>query len=281
MKRRRFGWTGVPVSVIGQGTWETESDRKSAIEALSVGLDLGMNHIDTAEMYGSGAAEEIVGEAIAGRRDEVFLASKVLPDNASFKGTVRACERSLRRLGTDHLDLYLLHWPSDEVPLEETVSAFEALVRDGKIRSWGLSNFDVGGLERALAIAGDRPVACDQVLYHLEERAIEHAVIPFCERHEIAVVAYSPFGSGKFPGPRSRGGRVLAEIAAAHGVTPYSVALAFLVRRRSVFAIPKSSNIQHVGENAAAASLALSEEELRLIDAAFPLRPPPRELPTL
>lgn len=276
-----FGPTKREVSLIGQGTWNLErADRATAIAALRRGLDVGAAHIDTAEMYGSGAVEELVAEAIAGRRDEVFLVSKVLPHNASRRGTVAACQRSLARLRTDRLDCYLLHWPGEH-PLEDTIGAFEQLQREGRILSWGLSNFDVADLERARKIAGEGRMACDQVLYHLEQRAIEHAVIPWCESHGVAVVAYSPFGSGRFPGPRTRGGRVLREIAAARGATPHQVALRFLVRQPPVFTIPKAANPQHAAENAKAAQVEPTADDLARIDAAFPLGPRPRELPTL
>src|SRR3954468_15823831 len=193
-----------------------------------------MTHIDTAEMYGD--AELVIAEAIAGRRDEVFLVSKVLPSNASRRGTITACERSLQRLKTDRLDCYLLHWRGS-YPLEDTVAAFEELVKAGKIKSWGVSNFDADDLDEMLDAAGEDRIACNQVLYHLKERAIEHAVIPWCEQHGVAVVAYSPFGSGHFPESK-----VLDEVAAAHGATPRQVALAFLTRKAPVFAIPKSAN---------------------------------------
>jgi len=279
--RRPFGWTGVAVPVIGQGTWNMErADRAEAVAAIRRGLDAGMTHVDTAEMYGSGRVEELVGEAIAGRRDDVCLVSKVLPQNASFSGVLRACEASLRRLGTDHLDVYLLHWPGRH-PLEQTIAGFERLVRDGKTRFYGVSNFDVEELERAVALAGADRIACDQVLYHLEERAIEHAVLPWCERHRIAVVAYSPFGSGRFPAARSAGGRVLAEIARARGATPRQVALAFLVRRAGVFAIPKAARLDHVLENAAAGELTLSAEEEARLERAFARGRPPRGVPML
>jgi diketogulonate reductase-like aldo/keto reductase len=281
MERHRFGPTRREVPVIGQGTWYSESDdRASAIEALRRGLDLGLTHIDTAEMYLSGGAEEMVAEAIDGRRDEVFLVSKVLPEHASRKGTLAACEGSLQRLNTDRLDCYLLHWRG-EYPLEDTIAAFDDLQREGKILSWGVSNFDVPDLEEVREIAGEGRVACNQVLYHLQERAIEHAVLPWCEEHGVAVVAYSPFGHGDFPGPRTPGGRVLHQIAAAHGATVRQVALAFLVRRPSLFAVPKASNPEHAAENAGAGDLRLTEVELAQIDAAFPLGPRPRELPTL
>jgi diketogulonate reductase-like aldo/keto reductase len=281
METRPFGSTGREVSVIGQGTWNMErDDRRTVIAALRRGLDLGQAHIDTAEMYGSGVVEEIVGEAIAGRRDEVFLVSKVLPENASRRGTIAACERSLERLGTDRLDCYLLHWRGRH-PLADTVAAFGELERSGKILSWGVSNFDVADIDELWETPGESLPACNQVLYHLRERAIEHAVLPCCEANGLAVVAYSPLGSGDFPGPRTRGGRVLREIAAAHRATPRQVALRFLVRRRFVFAIPKAARPEHAAENAGAADLRLSETDLHRIDEAFPLGPRPRSLPVL
>ncbi len=271
MQRRLFGPTGRQVAAIGMGTWYFEqADRRTAISALRRGLDLGMNHIDTAEMYGSGVAEELIGEAIAGRRDEVFVVSKVLPHNASRTGTRIACERSLARLRTDRLDCYLLHWRGPH-PLAETIAAFEELREEGKILSWGVSNFDVHDLDEVLAIAGEGRLACNQVLYHLLERTIESSVIPWCEQHSVAVVAYSPFGHSRFPGPHTAGGRLLTEIAAAHNATRRQVALAFLARRPSVFAIPKAANLDHVEENAGAGDLRLSDPELARIDAAFPL----------
>ncbi|MFB1479406.1 aldo/keto reductase [Corallococcus sp. RDP092CA] len=282
METRVFGNTGVAVPVIGQGTWQMEGDDpKSVVQALRAGLDLGLTHLDTAELYGQGRVEEaLVAKAIEGRRDEVFLVSKVMPSNATREGTVAACERSLRRLGTDRLDCYLLHWPGAH-PLEGTVAAFEALVKAGKIRSWGVSNFGVEDLEEVQALAGKGRIACNQVLYHLEERAIEHAVIPWCEAQGVAVVAYSPFGNGQFPSPTSAGGKVLASIAKAHGATPFQVALQFLVRRPSVFAIPKASDVAHVRDNAGAASLKLTKEELQRIDEAFPRGDDPGELPVI
>ena len=279
MEQRNFGTTGRRVAAIGQGTWYIDrGDRAEAVDTLRRGLDLGLTHVDTAEMYGD--AEGIVGEAIAGRRDEVFLVSKVLPGNASKPGTIAACERSLARLGTDRLDVYLLHWRG-EYPLEETFAAFEALREAGKILSWGVSNFDVPDLEEAREIAGEGRIACNQVLYHLRERAIEHAVIPWCEAHGVAVVAYSPFGHGDFPGPDTEGGRVLREIAAEHRATPRQVALRFLLRQPSLFAIPKASSPEHAAENAGAGDLWLTEAERSRIDAAFPHGPRPRQLPML
>jgi diketogulonate reductase-like aldo/keto reductase len=281
MERRPFGPAKREVAVIGQGTWQIEKDdRVSAIAALRRGLDLGMTHIDTAEMYGSGTVEELVAEAIAGRRDEVFLVSKVLPGNASRRGTVAACERTLVRLKTDRLDCYLLHWPG-QYPLEDTIAGFEQLQREGKISSWGVSNFDVPDLETARKVAGEGRLACDQVLYHLGERAIEHAVIPWCEKHGVAVVAYSPFGSGRFPSRRTAGGRVLEEIAAVHNVTARQVALRFLLRRPLLFTIPRAASSEHAAENAGAGDLMLTEAELARINEAFPLGRRPRQLPML
>jgi len=279
MFSRSFGPTQRQVPVIGQGSWQIESTREAdAVAALRGGLDLGMTHIDTAEMYGAGAAERIIAAAISGRRDEVFLVSKVLPSNASARGTLAACERSLRNLGTDRLDCYLLHWRG-RYPLSETVSAFEALKRDGKILSWGVSNFDVDDLEEVTAIGG--PPACNQVLYHLGERAIEHAVIPWCAAHGTAVVAYTPLGkSAALYEGGSAGARALQQIAARHGATPRQVALRFLVRHEAVFAIPKAARGAHVAENAAAAALELSAADIAAIDAAFKRGAPPRSLPT-
>jgi len=281
MEQRRFGSLARPVPAIGQGTWNIEhGDRAAAIAALRRGFDLGLTHIDTAEMYGSGAAEEIVGEAIAGRRGDIFLVSKVLPQNASRHGTISACERSLARLGTDRLDCYLLHWRG-RYALEETFTAFEQLKRDGKILSWGVSNFDVDDLEQAWRLAGDGGFVCNQVLYHLQERAIEHEIIPWCEEHGLAVVAYSPLGSGSFPPPRTPAGKALQQIAEAHGATPQQVALQFLLRRQSVLAIPKAAQRTHVEANAAVTKLSLNAAEIDRIDKAFPLGKRPRHLPML
>jgi diketogulonate reductase-like aldo/keto reductase len=225
-------------------------------------------------------AELVVAEAIAGRRDEIFLVSKVLPSNASRRGTITACERSLSRLKTDRLDCYLLHWRGS-YPLSETVAAFEQLVSEGKIRSWGVSNFDADDLDEMLEVAGDGKIACNQVLYHLQERAIEHAVIPWCKRHGTVVVAYSPFGHNDFPSPRSHAGEVLQQVAAAHTASPRQVALAFLTRDPLVFAIPKASTPEHAAENAAAGDLVLTKDEIAMLDKAFPRGPKPRSLPML
>jgi diketogulonate reductase-like aldo/keto reductase len=280
--KRRFGPSGAMVAAVGQGSWRLDAaPRADAVAALRRGLDLGLTHIDTAEMYGSGAAERLIGAGIAGRRDEVFLVSKVLPSNATMTGTVRACERSLERLGTDRLDCYLLHWRGN-LPLEPTIAAFERLRRGGKILSWGVSNFDVPDLEELVAITGGEPPACNQVLYHLRQRAIEHAVIPWCERHGTAVVAYTPFGESPAPfDVKSDPSRVLGEIAAAHAASARQVALAFLLRNPAVFVIPKAARESHLADNAAAAALALDAAEISRIEAAFPRGPKPRSLPMI
>jgi diketogulonate reductase-like aldo/keto reductase len=279
MQHRKFGNTGHDVSVIGQGTWYLDrGDRKQAVTALCRGLDLGMTHIDTAEMYGD--AELVIAEAITGRRDETYLVSKVLPSNASRRGTITACERSLNRLKTDRLDCYLLHWRGS-FPLSETVEAFEQLVSAGKILAWGVSNFDADDLDELLDVAGEGKIACNQVLYHLQERAIEHAVIPWCVKHGVAAVAYSPFGHNDFPISSSKGGAVLQTIARRHGASMRQVALAFLAREANVFAIPKASSAEHAAENAAAGDLVLSKEDIAALDQAFPRGPKPRSLPML
>ena len=279
MKSRKFGNSKDEVSVIGQGTWYIDrGDRRSAVAALRRGVDLGMTHIDTAEMYGD--AEPVIAEAMAGRREEIFLVSKVLPSNASRRGTVTACERSLKRLKTDALDCYLLHWRGS-YSLDETVAAFDRLVDAGKIRSWGVSNFDTDDLDELLAVAGDGKIACNQVLYHLGERAIEHAVIPWCEQHGVAVVAYSPFGHNDFPPARSKAGQALQAIAKAHGASPRQVALSFLTRQACVLAIPKAASEEHAADNAAAANLTLGENEIAALDQAFARGPKPRGLPML
>jgi len=279
VNKKQFGKGGPDVSVIGQGTWYLDrGDRKRAIAALHRGLELGMTHIDTAEMYGD--AELVIADAIAGKRDEVFLVSKVLPINASRRGTITACERSLKRLKTDRLDCYLLHWRGS-YPLADTVAAFEELERAGKIRSWGVSNFDADDLDEILEVSGEGKIACNQVLYHLKERAIEHAVIPWCARHGVAVVAYSPFGHNDFPSAASAGGKVLQKIAEQHKATPRQVALSFLARETPVFPIPKASSSEHAAENAAAGTLTLSAADISSLDAAFPRGAKPRSLPML
>lgn len=276
-----FGTSGTAVAVIGQGTWKSEHARlPQAVQALRRGLDLGLTHIDTAEMYGSGAAERMIGEALQGRREEAFLVSKVLPSNASRRGTVAACEQSLERLRTDRLDCYLLHWRGS-YPLEDTVAAFEQLRRDGKILNWGVSNFDVDDLEELHKVAGGVQPVCNQVLYHLQERAIEHAVLPWCQQRNIAVVAYTPFGQrNDIFSATSKQGAALAAVAAKHGATPRQVALRFLLRENGVFVIPKAADPTHVAENAGAAAITLSGEDIAALDAAFP-RGRSRGLPML
>jgi len=280
VKQKKFGNEGADVSVIGQGTWYLDrGDRKAAISALRRGVETGMTHIDTAEMYGE--AEPVIADAIAGLpREKLFLVSKVLPSNASRRGTITACERSLKRLKTDHLDCYLLHWRGS-YPFEETVAAFDELVAAGKIRSWGVSNFDADDLDELLDVAGEGKIACNQVLYHLRERAIEHAVIPWCKKNGVAVVAYSPFGHNDFPQPRSAPGQLLQKIADAHGASPRQVALAFLTRDESVLAIPKAASAEHAADNAAAGQLKLTASELAALDKAFPRGAKPSSLPML
>jgi diketogulonate reductase-like aldo/keto reductase len=266
MISRPFGATGVAVPVIGQGTWkmgERRAEAKREVAALRAGIELGMTHIDTAEMYGDGGAERVVGEAIRGRRDSVFVATKVLPQNASYVGTLKACEQSLKALGTDHVDLYLLHWWSDTHPIADTMRAMEALVRRGLTRFVGVSNFDAEQMAQAQAALTTERLACNQVEYHLRDRAIESDVLPWCERHHVAVVGYTPLARGGFKKA------VVESIAARHGRTPRQVALNFLVRRPALFTIPKASNVEHVRENAGALDFTLSPGDIRDIDRAF------------
>jgi diketogulonate reductase-like aldo/keto reductase len=277
---RQFGHTGRALGVIGQGSWQLElTSPRDAVATLRRGLDLGLNHIDTAEMYGSGAAERVVGEAIAGRRGEVYVVSKVLPQNSTRDGVRKACEASLQALRTDHLDCYLLHWRG-ATPLGETIGAFVELQRAGKIRAWGVSNFDADDLAELAALKLGLP-ACNQVLYHLRERAIEHAVLPWCQQRDVAVTAYTPFGPGAFPDDRSAGGRALLAAAERHEATPRQIALAFLTRHSLVFAIPKASSIAHVEENAGAGALTLSAETIASLEQAFPRKPWPGSLPMI
>jgi diketogulonate reductase-like aldo/keto reductase len=281
VRTHRFGPIERQIPVLGQGTWQI-ADRgagaERSAEALRLGIRLGMTHIDTAELYGD--AELIVGRVIKDLpRDQVFIVSKVLPQNASRKGTIEACKRSLRRLGVDYLDVYLIHWRG-RYPLAETLGALEQLVDDGLIRALGVSNFDVEDLEESLAALRRHPIACNQVLYHLQERSIEHAVLPFCLQHNVAVVAYSPFGHGQFLRPGSRGTRALEEIARRHNATPRQIALAFLTQREMTFTIPKASSEEHVRENAAAGDVELTGDDIAAIDAAFPLGRRGGALPT-
>jgi diketogulonate reductase-like aldo/keto reductase len=281
--RRPFGFTSVEVPVIGQGTWMIEGARETerrAIEALHTGLDLGLTHIDTAEMYGDGRAEELVGKAIVGRRAEVFLVSKVLPSNASYDGTLRACERSLKRLGTDFLDLYLLHW-AGRYPIGETMRAMEKLIDEGRIRFAGVSNFDVDEVQAAQAAMQHHRLAANQVLYHLGERSIERKLIPYCQQQDIAVVAYSPFGHHALLRPGSAGGQTLERIAERRRRTVRQVILNFVTRLPQVFTIPKSGDPEHTRENADGAGWRLTEEDLAEIDRAFPAPASDKPLPML
>lgn len=266
---------------LGLGTWRMEADdREQAILAMRRAIELGLTHIDTAEIYGKGAVEELVGEAIAGYRGDVFLATKIHPDHATYAGTLLACEKSLRRLRTDRLDLYMLHWRGGQ-PLEETLRAFEELKKEGKILSWGLSNFDVADLETVIDLVGEGQVACNQVLYNLAERDAEHVLQSVCERHRVAFVGYSPLGSGQFPRPGSWRGDVLEGIAERRNVTAQAVALAYLLRRESAFTIPKSSRVDHVEALARAREVILTPHEIETIGAAFPLGPPKSHIPTI
>lgn len=280
MRTKRLGATSRRIPVIGQGTWQIAtrgSAAERALEALEVGVVLGMTHIDTAEMYANGGSERVVGRLIRGRRQDLFVASKVLPNNASFEGTIAACERSLDRLATSYLDLYMIHWPGPH-PIGETMAAMEGLVAGRKVRHIGVSNFDVEELREAERALPRNRIVANQVLYHLADRGIEHRLLPYCERKGVTVVAYSPFGSGGFPSPRSRGGRVLQEVARRRGGTPRQAALAFLTRHPRVVAIPKASHPTHVRENAGAAALRLRADDIAEIDDAFPLPPPDRPL---
>jgi diketogulonate reductase-like aldo/keto reductase len=254
---------------------EDRRTRAVEIAALRLGLDLGLSLIDTAEMYGNGAAEELVAEAIGGCRDAVFLVSKVLPENASRRGTVAACERSLRRLRTDRLDLYLLHWRGD-APLEETLAAFASLARAGKIRHWGVSNFDVADMDELAGLRGGSAVATNQVLYNLARRGIEHGLLPRCRERGIPVMAYSPVEQGRLLSHRA-----LATVAERLGASPAQVALAWALREDGIIAIPKAGTEEHVRENRSAAGLRLTEEDLAALDRAFPPPRGPRPLETL
>jgi diketogulonate reductase-like aldo/keto reductase len=276
MIKRKFGWTGVEVPIIGQGTWMIDGDPETesrAIQTLRLGLDLGMSHIDTAEMYGEGHVEELVGKAIAGRRDEIFLVSKVLPANASYDGTLKACERSLKRLKTDWLDLYLLHWRGS-YPLSETMRAMEKLVAEGLVKYIGVSNFDVEDLMEAEQVLQTEQIACNQVVYNLRDRGIEPRLLPYCSKKRIAVVGYAPFGHGNFPSPSSREGKLLIEIGRRHNRTPKQVALNYLTRHPSTFTIPKTTRSERVKENSGGVGWQLTEDEANEIDRAFPVPPP-------
>jgi len=256
------------IPVLGQGTWrlaEVKARRDSEIAALRQGLDLGMTLIDTAEMYADGEAEKLVAEAIAGRRDEVFLVSKVLPWHATREGTVAACQDSLRRLNTDRLDLYLLHWRTSRVPLAETLEAFMGLQAGGLIRNWGVSNFDVADIEELISLPGGREAATDQVLYNVSRRAAEFELIPICDELSVPIMAYSPIEQG-----RILGSPVLRDIAVRHSASPVQVALAWVLRLGNICAIPRASQPEHVSENRAALDVPLDHDDLAALDAEFP-----------
>jgi diketogulonate reductase-like aldo/keto reductase len=270
--------SGRPIPMLGQGTWrmgENPAKRQSEISALRLGLDLGMTLIDTAEMYGDGGAEKVVGEAMAGRRADVFLVSKVYPHNASRRGAVEACEHSLERLGTDYLDLYLLHWRG-AVPLQETIEAFQSLKQAGKIREYGVSNFDVTDIEEAFALAGGDEIAANQVLYNLVHRGIERDLLPWCRDRGLPIMAYSPVGHSAREQRKLFDQPHLKLVASRHHVTPAQVALAWLLQR-DVIAIPKASNPEHVRENRAALDLVLTKKDLEEPDRALP--PPRKKVP--
>jgi diketogulonate reductase-like aldo/keto reductase len=283
MKNGAFGSTGVELPVIGQGTWnmpESGARLKEAQRAIRRGIELGMVHIDTAEMYGAGRVEELLGETIRGiPRERLFIATKVLPSNASYRGTLAAAEGSLQRLDCGYLDLYILHWRGSH-PLGETMRAFERLVEEGKTRFVGVSNFEAEEMIEAAALLSKVPLACNQVLYHLCERGIEHALIPAARANRIAVVAYTPFGRGRFLRSGARCRETLERIAAKRGATLRQVALAFLTREPALFAIPKAARVGHVEENAGAGEVELDAEEVAAIDGAFP-RGKPGPLATL
>ena len=277
-----FG-TGFPaVPIIGQGTWNVPlrgNARDEAIASLRAGIELGMVHIDTAEMYGDGGAETLVGDAVAGLpREHLFIVSKVLPSNASYAGTIEACHASLKRMKLDYLDCYLLHWRGSE-PLSETMRALEALVAEGAIRSLGVSNFDVDDLREAQAALTTERIACNQVLYHLNERTIETHEMPYSREAGIATVAYTPFGRGDWTD--ANGAAELTRIAKAHGVTAHAVILAFLTRDDLTFAIPKASALAHAQANAAAGDVRLTPDDIGAIDRAFPVSRRRGGLPTL
>jgi diketogulonate reductase-like aldo/keto reductase len=266
--------SGDSVPALGQGTWtmgDSASRRKTEADALRLGIDLGMTLIDTAEMYASGGAEEIVGEAIAGRRDEVFVVSKVMPGNASRRGTVAACEQSLKRLKTDRIDLYLLHWPGD-APIAETVDAFTTLKHAGKIRAWGVSNFDVDEMEGVAALRDGGAVATNQVMYNLKRRGIEYDLIPWCAQRGIPIMAYSPLDQGRLLRSRE-----LEAIAARHKATAAQVALAWVLQQNQVIVIPKAGSVAHVRENYGALSLTLDAKDMAALNRAFP--PPAKKKP--
>jgi diketogulonate reductase-like aldo/keto reductase len=266
--------SGEAVPVLGQGSWvmgEHPETRQNEIDALRFGLDVEMNIIDTAEMYGDGAAEELVGKAILGRREKAFLVSKVLPQNATRAGTIAACEQSLRRLATDRIDLYLLHWRA-QVPLAETLDAFRDLVRAGKIRYWGVSNFDVADMVELVGSSGGPAVATDQVLYNLMRRGIEYDLLPWCEQRNIPIMAYSPLEQSRLLGDPE-----LRRIAENYSAAPAQIALAWVLRNDRMIAVPKASTPGHVKQNRIALDIPLSTDDVAVLDRAFP--PPTQKRP--
>lgn len=266
--------SGRIVPALGQGTWMMgvrRANRAAEIAALRLGVDLGMTLVDTAEMYADGGAESVVGEAIKGRREEVFLVSKVLPQHATRRGTIEACTRSLKRLGVETLDVYLLHW-RERVPLEETLDAFRQLKRDGLIRDYGVSNFDVSDMEDIWRLPGAAEIAVNQVYYNLHHRGIEFDLLPWCRKHQLPIMAYSPVDQGRLTRPKA-----LAAVAKRHGVTPAQVALAWTLREPDIIAIPKAASLEHVRQNRAALDLVLSAADLDELDDAFPA--PDRKVP--
>ncbi|RBA24694.1 aldo/keto reductase [Herminiimonas fonticola] len=270
--------SGESIPVLGQGTWYMGDEprrRAEEIATLRLGLDLGMSLIDTAEMYGDGASEKLVGEAIAGRRDEVFLVSKVLPGNASRSGTIAACERSLKRMGTDRIDLYLLHWRG-HTPFAETIAAFEALQDAGKIRHWGVSNMDVDDMREIARASGGDAISTNQVLYNLTRRGIEYDLLPQAQARGLPLMAYSPIEQGRLTEYPE-----VEEIADKHGVTPAQIALAWVLRQQGVIAIPKASTLSHVQENRAALEVKLTAEDLAELDEVFPPPTGPESLEML
>jgi diketogulonate reductase-like aldo/keto reductase len=270
--------SGEAVPQLGQGTWamgESSRKRKEEVAALRLGLDLGMTLIDTAEMYANGIAEEVVAEAIEGRREEVFLVTKVLPENSTSAGTIAACERSLKRLRTDRIDLYLLHWRG-RIGLEETLAGFAALIEAGAIRSWGVSNFDIGDMEELLALPGGDACATNQVLYNLRRRGIEYGLLPWCRGRGVPIMAYSPIEQGRLLRERT-----LTSVAVRHRATPAEIALAWALRLTDMMVIPKAANEEHVRENRAALDIALTDADLAELDHAFPPPRGPRPLELL
>lgn len=266
--------SGEQVPVLGLGTWhmgEHPEKRQDELDAIRSAIDSGMTLIDTAEMYGNGAAEELVGEALGGRRSDAFIVSKVLPQHATRRGTVTACENSLRRLGTDYLDMYLLHWPG-AVPLDETLEAFDALLRAGKIRYWGVSNFDTPDMEELLALPGGNAAAANQVLYNLTRRGIEFDLAPWCRQRRLPIMAYSPLEQGRLLGDPE-----LMRLAAEYSATPAQIALRWVLRDDLTIALPKAGTPDHVRQLRSALDLPLSPQDLAALDRAFP--PPQRKVP--